>query len=73
MSKLPTLKSRDVIRALQKAGFVEHRHKGSHKIFKKDNLRVTVPVHSRDVKKGTLRGIIEQAGLTEEEFIEFLK
>ncbi len=64
MSKLPSLKSKDVIRALQKAG---------HKIFKKDNRRVTVPVHSRDLKKGTLYGIIEQAGLTVEEFIELLQ
>jgi predicted RNA binding protein YcfA (HicA-like mRNA interferase family) len=73
MSKLPALKSRDVIRALQKAGFLEHRQRGSHKIFKKDNLRVVVPVHPRDLKKGTIHSIIEQAGLTIEEFIEFLK
>lgn len=73
MSKLPSLKSKDVIRALQKAGFVEHRQKGGHKILKKDNLRVTVPVHSRDLKKGTLYSIIGQAGLTVEEFLELLK
>lgn len=54
MSKLPSLKSKDVIPALQKAGFAEHRQKGGHKILKKDNLRVTVPVHSRELKKGTL-------------------
>lgn len=73
MSKLPALKSRDIIRALQKAGFIEHRQRGGHKIFKKGNLRVIVPVHPRDLKKGTVRSIIEQAGLTIEEFIELLK
>lgn len=73
MSKLPALKSRDVIRALQKAGFVEHRQRGGHKIFKKGVLRVTVPVHPRDLKKGTVLSIIEQSGLTKEDFIEFLK
>ncbi len=73
MSRLPALKSSDVIKALQRAGFVEHRQKGSHKIFKKGSLRVTIPVHSRDLKKGTLYSIIEQSKLTVDEFIDFLK
>lgn len=54
MPRLPSLKSRDVIRALQEAGFIEHRQKGTHKIFKKDQLRVTVPVHDRELKKRAL-------------------
>ncbi|MDZ7402467.1 MAG: type II toxin-antitoxin system HicA family toxin [candidate division KSB1 bacterium] len=49
-----------------------HRQKGSHKIFKKDHLRVTVTFHSRDLKKGTVFSIIEQAELTIEEFLELL-
>lgn len=73
MSRLPALKCNDVIKVLQKAGFMEHRQRGSHKIFKKGSLRITVPVHSRDLKKGTLYSIIEQSGLTVDEFIEFLK
>ena len=72
MSKLPALKSRDIIRALQRAGFEEHRQRGGHKIFKKGALRVTVPVHPRDLKKGTVHNIIEQAGFTVEEFVKFL-
>ncbi|MFQ5769510.1 MAG: type II toxin-antitoxin system HicA family toxin [bacterium] len=62
-----------MIQALQRAGFVEHRQRGGHKIFKKGNLRVTVPFHPRDLKKGTVNGIVKQAGFTVEEFIEFLK
>lgn len=73
MSKLPALKSREFIRALHKAGFIEHRQRGGHKIFKKGNLRVIVPVHPRDLKKGTVHSIIEQAELTLQEFIELLK
>jgi predicted RNA binding protein YcfA (HicA-like mRNA interferase family) len=73
MRRLPSLKSREMIRALEKAGFVEHRQKGSHKIFKKDHLRVTVPIHNRDLKKGTVFCIIEQAELTVEKFLELLK
>ena len=72
MKKLPPLKSREIIRLLQQAGFEEHRQRGSHKIFKKENLRVTVPIHRKDLKKGTIRNIIKQAGLTVEEAIELL-
>ena len=73
MSRLPALKSRDIIRALQKAGFVEHRQKGGHKIFKKGSFRVTVPVHTKDLKKGTVYAIIEQAGFTPEEFLKLIE
>jgi predicted RNA binding protein YcfA (HicA-like mRNA interferase family) len=73
MSRLPPLKSKDIIRALHKIGFIEHRQRGSHKIFKKDKLRVTLPIHSKDLKKGTIHSIIEQIELTLEEFLEFLK
>jgi len=72
MSKLPVLKSYDVIKVLKRAGFIEHRQTGSHKILKKEGFRVTVPRHSRDLKKGTINSIIEQSGLTIEEFIKFL-
>lgn len=70
--KLPALKSHEIIKVLQKAGFVEHRQRGGHKIFKKGNLRVIVPIHPRDLKKGTVHSIIEQAGLTLEEFKDLL-
>ncbi len=72
MSRLPALKSADVIKALQRAGFQEHRQKGGHKLFKKGNLRVTVPIHPRDLKKGTVHSIIDQAGLSVEEFLDLL-
>ena len=72
MTKLPSLKSKEIIRALQRAGFVEHRQKGGHKILKKNTLRVIVPIYPRDLKKGTVLSIIEQAGLTIQEFLELL-
>jgi predicted RNA binding protein YcfA (HicA-like mRNA interferase family) len=74
--RLPSLKSRELIRALERAGFVASRTSGSHcrLIHATDSTRkVTVPVHSStDLKRGTLRGIITQAGLTVEEFVELL-
>ncbi len=73
MNRLPALKPKEVERVLLRAGFVEHRQKGSHKIFKKGSLRVVLPYHGKDLKRGTLRAIIEQAHLTVEEFLGLLR
>jgi predicted RNA binding protein YcfA (HicA-like mRNA interferase family) len=57
--RLPSLRPRDVIRALQRAGFVVARTSGSHcrLIHQSDASRkVTVPIHNEDLKRGTLRG-----------------
>ncbi|HUA55557.1 MAG TPA: type II toxin-antitoxin system HicA family toxin [Candidatus Sulfotelmatobacter sp.] len=69
---LPALRARDVVRALERAGFVEKRVSGSHCLLahRDDPTRaVVVPLHgTRDLKPGTLRSIIRQAGLTLDEF-----
>ncbi len=73
MGKLPALKPREAIAAPVKAGFAVHHVTGSHYIMRhKDKLalRVTVPFHNRDLKTGTLRRIIKDAGLTLEAFEE---
>jgi predicted RNA binding protein YcfA (HicA-like mRNA interferase family) len=73
--RLPSLTARDVVRALQRAGFVVSRTSGSHcrLVHMTDPTRkVTVPVHSGDLKRGTLRAIIAQAGLTVAEFVKLL-
>ncbi len=57
-------------------GFYIHHQTGSHaRLLHRTNteLRVTVPIHSRDMPKGTLRRVIKQAGLTVEEFLELLE
>ena len=76
MSKrLPALKPRQVVRALEKAGWYVHRQRGSHLIMHKagtPNL-IVIPLHSRDLPKGTLRGILSDAGLSVEEVIELLR
>ncbi len=75
MGKLPALTAREVISALEKAGFALHHVTGSHHIMRHKNslaLRVTVPFHNRDLKTGTLRRIIKDAGLTVEEFEDLL-
>jgi predicted RNA binding protein YcfA (HicA-like mRNA interferase family) len=73
--RLPALKPKEVFRALKRAGFYLHHATGSHYLLKhpeKPTLRVTLPWHTKDVKRGTLESIIEQAGFTIEEFADLL-
>lgn len=70
--KLPALQPKRVIKALERGGFQVHHVSGSHYILKKDGLRVTVPYHGKDLKPRTLASIIEQVGLTVEEFKDLL-
>ncbi len=76
VGKLPVVDGRRVVRALTRAGFVIDRVVGSHHVMvlPGDPTRtVTVPIHSgRDLKPGTLRSIIRQAGFGVEEFKELL-
>ena len=72
---LPTLKARDVISALERAGFIKSRMSGSHcrLIYPNDPTRkITVPIHTKDLKRGTLRGFIARSGLTVAEFVALL-
>jgi predicted RNA binding protein YcfA (HicA-like mRNA interferase family) len=73
--RLPALTARQVIRALERAGFSVSRTSGSHCRLvhgAEPARKVTVPVHSGDLKRGTLRAIIAQAGLTVAKFLSLL-
>jgi len=72
--KLPALKPVEVVKALERAGFVVKRQTGSHVIMYKAELRrpISIPQHPRDLPKGTVRAIIRQAGLTLEEFPQLI-
>jgi predicted RNA binding protein YcfA (HicA-like mRNA interferase family) len=60
--------------ALKRAGFVEHHQKGSHLYLHHParNLMTSVPIHGREMKRGTVHAILKQAGLSEDEFRELL-
>ena len=74
MSKLPSLKSREVLTILFAHGFEKVRTTGSHIRLKRREHLVTVAFHSKgDVPKGTLKSIIKQSGLTQEEFFKKIK
>jgi predicted RNA binding protein YcfA (HicA-like mRNA interferase family) len=62
-------------RALERAGFALQRQRGSHQIWfhPRLNKRVSVPVHTGDVPKGTLRQILHDADLSAEELVRLLK
>ena len=61
----------EAVRALKRLGFVQLRQTGSHLILRKESRTVVVPQH-KPLKPGTLKGIVEQAGLTLEDFVEEL-
>jgi predicted RNA binding protein YcfA (HicA-like mRNA interferase family) len=75
MPKLPRLKGADVIRALERLGFSQIRQRGSHVVLKRTGPEGTrgcvVPLHDQ-LAIGTLRGILKQAGIMTEAFIEKL-
>jgi len=74
MTRLPACTPTDVIRALGRAGFFLDHSTGSHRYYRHPNRPgvVTVPFHRRELKRGTLLAILKQAGLTRDQFLEFL-
>jgi len=72
VSRLPSLKPADVIRVLERNGFRRITKRKKHRIYTDGTHIVPVPYHGRDLKRGTLRSIIRQAGWTIEEFRRLL-
>ena len=75
MPKLPRVSGQETIRALERLGFVQIRQRGSHIVLKKQTpegaIGCVVPLH-RQLAIGTLRGILRQADVTPDEFMESL-
>lgn len=73
MRRIPSLTSRELLAALHKAGYVDSRQTGSHLILKHASRpSVVIPMHARDVNRGTLLRIVRQAGFTTDEFVKLL-
>ena len=70
MTRLPRLKGKEVIQALQRAGFQVDRSEGSHFFLKHPDGRATsVPVHRGEIiGPGLLRSILRDVELTPEQF-----
>ena len=63
MPELPVLSGAALIRALEKLGFQEVRQRGSHVVLRRAERGCVVPLH-RELKRGTLAGILRQAGVS---------
>lgn len=64
---------RDVLKALQKKGFLPIRQSGSHiALSSADGRRRVIVPKQKEIKPGTLLSIIEQAGMTKESFVALL-
>ena len=74
MARLPNVSAKDLIRALEKAGFLRSRQKGSHVSLRHPGTKRTtvVPMHTGDLKRSLLKKIIQDAGLTEDDFRDLL-
>jgi predicted RNA binding protein YcfA (HicA-like mRNA interferase family) len=76
MTDLTSVNAARLIRALQRAGFFVHHTTGGHYVLKhadRPTVRIVVPFHgSADVKRGILRSILRQAGLSAEALVRLL-
>jgi predicted RNA binding protein YcfA (HicA-like mRNA interferase family) len=72
MARLPNVRAKEIIKALQRAGFEVQRQKGSHTSLRhpRSGLTTTVPLHPSEFPRWLLKHIIKDAGLTEDEFRE---
>jgi predicted RNA binding protein YcfA (HicA-like mRNA interferase family) len=79
--RLPRVNATEVIRALERLGFVQIRQRGSHVILKKQltvdsedaqeliEVGCVVPLHRKTLAIGTLKSILDQAGISVEELL----
>ena len=72
--KLPTATAKNLVRVAERLGFLFRRQSGSHAIYvrERDQARVVIPIHKGELKRKTLRAIIQDLKITVEEFISML-
>ncbi len=72
MPSLPVASGADTVRALERLGFIVLRQRGSHIVLRRASQGCVVPNH-RELKVGTPSGVLKQAGVSAEEFVNALK
>ena len=72
--KQPAATAKDVVRVAEGLGFILRRQRGSHAIYvrQSDQARVVIPIHTGELKRKTLRGIIQDLKISVEEFGKLL-
>jgi predicted RNA binding protein YcfA (HicA-like mRNA interferase family) len=75
MPKLRRVSGKETIRALERLGFSQIRQRGSHAILKKQShegeIGCLVPLY-KELAIGTLRGLLRQANISTDDFMENL-
>ena len=72
MPKLPVVSGEETISVLERIGFKVTRQRGSHVVLRKGSQGCVVPNH-KELKTGTLAGILKQAGISNDDFVAALK
>ncbi len=69
---MASFKAKEVVKILQKLGYIQKRQTGSHLIMYNPALKriIPVPMHTKELKKGLVKGIIKQAQSTEKIFLK---
>ena len=72
MPKLPSIRPKQLVQKLQKLGFIKHHQVGSHLTMKhlQTGKRAVVPMHVKDLKKGTLLAILREADIDRDVFLD---
>jgi len=71
--RLPTITAREMVRILELLGFYRSRQKGSHAIYRhSDKRRTNVPMHPGDLPRGTMKQILNDIQMSEEELLKLL-
>ena len=75
MPELRKVSAREAVQALQRLGFQQVRQRGSHVVMirktSEGKVGCAFPMH-RELKIGTLRGILRQAKLSTDDFLQAL-
>lgn len=77
MTRLPAVTARQFVKVVERLGFTLERQKASHAVHVRvtdhGTVTIVVPVHKgRTLKRGTLRGLIDDIGLSVQDFIDLL-
>lgn len=74
-NRIPQIKPKELIRILEKFGFVIRRQTSSHVIMRhpETKLMTVVPIHTKDIKRGLLFGILKQANISQKDLLKMLK
>lgn len=72
--KLPVVTAKELVRVAEQLGFTFRRQSGSHAIYVRliDQARVVIPMHAGELKRKTLRAIIQDLRITLDEFRRIL-